>query len=48
MEYWNKKPLMREILTFISKIEMVDHMEHWHEEAKYAKLLREALKNEGV
>jgi len=48
MDYWNKKPLMREILTFISKIEMVDHMEHWHEEAKYAKLLREALKNEGV
>ncbi|CCU78675.1 FIG00521015: hypothetical protein [Halanaerobium saccharolyticum subsp. saccharolyticum DSM 6643] len=46
--YWYKKPLMREILTFISKIEMVDHMEHWHEEAKYAKLLREALKNEGV
>jgi adenine-specific DNA methylase len=47
-DYWYKKPLMREILTFISKIEMVDHMEHWHEEAKYAKLLREALKNEGV
>jgi len=47
-EYWHKKPLMNEILTFISKIEMVDHMEHWHEEAKYAKLLREALKNEGV
>ena len=47
-DYWYKKPLMREILTFISKIEMVDHMEHWREEAKYAKLLREALKNEGV
>jgi adenine-specific DNA methylase len=47
-DYWYKKPLMREILTFISKIEMVDHMEHWHEEAKYARLLREALKNEGV
>ena len=47
-DYWYKKPLMREILTFISKIEMVDQMEHWHEEAKYAKLLREALKNEGV
>jgi hypothetical protein len=39
---------MIEILTFISKIEMIDHMEHWHEEAKSAKLLREALKNEGV
>jgi len=47
-DYWYKKPLMREMLTFISKIEMVDHMKHWHEEAKYAKLLREALKNEGV
>jgi adenine-specific DNA methylase len=47
-DYWHKKPLMIEILTFISKIEMIDHMEHWHEEAKSAKLLREALKNEGV
>ena len=47
-EYWYKKPLMNEILSFIAKIEMIDSMEHWHEDAKYAKLLREALKNEGV
>ncbi|PRX23244.1 adenine-specific DNA methylase [Orenia metallireducens] len=47
-DYWYKKPLMNEILTFISKLEMIDTMEHWHQDAKYAKLLRESLKNEGV
>ena len=47
-DYWFRKPLMNEILTFVSKIELVDHMEHWHEEARYAKLLRETLKNEGI
>ena len=47
-EYWYKKPLMMEILNFISKIEFVDHMNHWKEHAYSAKLLREALKNDGV
>lgn len=47
-DYWYKKPLMSEILSFISKLEYVNHMEHWKEHAYYAKLLREALKNEGV
>lgn len=47
-EYWYKKPLMSEILLFISKLEFINHMEHWKEHAYYAKLLREALKNEGV
>jgi len=47
-EYWYKKPIMNEILAFISKTKMIDNMEHWREEAKYARLLRESLKNEGV
>jgi len=47
-EYWYKKPIMNEILSFISKTKMVDNMDHWYEEAKYARLLRESLKNEGV
>lgn len=47
-EYWYKKPLMMEILNFLSKIEFVNHMDHWKEHAYSAKLLREALKNDGV
>lgn len=47
-QYWYKKPLMIEILNFISNIEFVSHMEHWHEHAYSAKILKEALKNEGV
>jgi len=47
-EYWYKKPLMIELLSFISKIEYVSSMEHWHKDAYSAKLLKEALSNEGV
>jgi len=47
-QYWYKKPLMIELLTFIANLEYADHMKHWHEHAYSAKLLREALKNEGV
>jgi len=47
-EYWYKKPLMTELLNFISTIEFVESMDHWKEHAYSAKLLREALKNEGV
>ena len=47
-EYWYKKPIMNEILAFISKTKMIDNMEHWYEEARYARLLKESLKNEGV
>lgn len=47
-QYWYKKPLMIEILNFISKLEYVSNMEHWHEHAKYARILKESLKNEGV
>jgi adenine-specific DNA methylase len=47
-EYWYKKPLMAELLDFISTIEFVESMDHWKEHAYSAKLLREALKNEGV
>lgn len=47
-EYWYKKPIMIEILNFISRIEHIEHMKHWKEHAYNAKLLREALKNDGV
>jgi putative DNA methylase len=47
-EYWFKKTMMIEILDFFSRIEHIEHMEHWHKHAHYSKLLREALKNDGV
>lgn len=47
-QYWYKKPLMIELLSFIANLEFVDHMKHWHEHAYSAKILKEALKNEGV
>ncbi|MDM8534014.1 DUF1156 domain-containing protein [Clostridiaceae bacterium HSG29] len=47
-QYWYKKPLMIELLSFIANLEYVDHMKHWHEHAYSAKILKEALKNEGV
>lgn len=47
-EYWFKKPIMNELLSFIANLENVDAMEHWHKHAYSAKILREALKNEGV
>ncbi len=47
-EYWYKKPIMIELLNFISRIEHIGHMEHWKEHAYNARLLREALKNDGV
>lgn len=47
-EYWYKKPVMIALLNFISRIEHLEHMEHWMEHAYYAKLLREALKNDTI
>lgn len=47
-EYWKKKSIMIEILNFISRVENIDHMEHWHQTGYYAKVLREALRNDGV
>ncbi|MCK9444922.1 MAG: DUF1156 domain-containing protein [Tissierellaceae bacterium] len=47
-EYWKKKNLMMEILNFLSRVENIDHMNHWNSTGYYAKVLREALRNDGV
>ncbi|PYG84912.1 adenine-specific DNA methylase [Ruminiclostridium sufflavum DSM 19573] len=47
-EFWYKKPIMIEVLSFISRLEHVENMALWHEHAYFAKILKEALKNEGV
>ena len=45
--YFNKK-VMIELLDFIAQTEYVSNLDNWHKPAHFAKLLREALKNEGV
>lgn len=47
-EYWKKKNLMLGILNFISRAENIEHMAHWKETAYSARILREALRNDGV
>ena len=47
-ECWKKKNLMMEILNFLSRVENIDHMNHWNSTGYYAKILREALRNDGV
>ena len=47
-QYWFRKPLMIEILSYIANLEFNSHMSHWHENAHSAKILKEALKNDGV
>ncbi|GAV24834.1 DNA methylase [Carboxydothermus islandicus] len=46
--YWGVRTAILEILDFIATFEYISTMPHWHEEAKYAKLLRELIKNDGV
>ena len=47
-KYWSLKSRMIEILDFISRVENIPHMEHWENTGYYAKVLREALRNDGV
>lgn len=47
-EYWNKRSAIIEILEFISRFENITHMEHWNQDAYYAKLLKEVVRNDGI
>lgn len=46
--YWNQRNTIVEILEFISTLEPIETMPHWKEEARYARLLAELVKNDGV
>lgn len=46
--YWNQRNTIVEILEFISTLEHIETMPHWQDEAKYARLLAELVKNDGV
>lgn len=46
--YWNQRNTIVEILEYISALGNIETMPHWKEEAKYARLLTELVKNDGV
>lgn len=46
--YWSQRNTIIELLDYISTLEHIETMPHWKEEARYAKLLRELVKNDGV
>lgn len=47
-EYWDKRSAIIEILGFLSRFENISHMKHWHQDAYYARLLKEAVRNDGI
>lgn len=47
-EYWNRRSAIIELLEFISRFENIAHMEHWHQDSHYARLLKEAIRNDGI
>lgn len=47
-EYWSHRIAIIEILEFISRFESIAHMSHWHQDAYYARLLKEAIRNDGI
>ena len=46
--YWNNRNSIIEILDYISTLEHIKNMPHWEQEAKYAKMLKELIKNDGI
>lgn len=47
-EYWEKRSAIIVILEFISRFENISHMPHWHQNSYYARLLKEAIRNDGI
>lgn len=46
--YWSQRILIVEILNYVATLEHIENMSHWEEEAKYARLLVELVKNDGI
>jgi putative DNA methylase len=46
--YWTQRKTIIELLDYIATLEHLENMPHWEQEANYAKLLRELIKNDGV
>jgi adenine-specific DNA methylase len=46
--YWSQRSTIISILEFIATFEHIENMKHWEKEAKYAKLLIELIRHDGV
>lgn len=46
--YWNERSKIVEMLEYISTLEHIENMKHWEQDAKYAKILTELVKHDGV
>ncbi len=46
--YWSQRNIIIEILNYIASLENIENMPHWKEEARYARLLAELVRNDGV
>lgn len=46
--YWAQRNTIIEMLDYIATLSHIENMPHWEEEARYARLLRELIKNDGV
>jgi len=46
--YWNQRNTIAAILDYLSALEHIETMPHWKEEARYARLLAELIKNDSI
>lgn len=46
--YWNERNKIVEMLEYISTLEHIENMKHWEKDAKFAKILAELVKHDGV
>ncbi|MED3892784.1 DUF1156 domain-containing protein [Peribacillus frigoritolerans] len=47
-DYWNQRTTIIELLNFIISLGHHEHMKHWEDEAKYARILSELVNIDGV
>ena len=47
-DYWNNRNMLVEILNYLSKVEVIDSMEHWKECAHEAFILKNLLENDSI
>jgi len=48
LNYWSQRNTVVAILEFISALGNIENMQHWREEARYARLLAELIRSDGV
>lgn len=46
--YWSQRSTIISILEFIATFQYSDNMQHWYEESRYAKLLAELIRHDGI